>query len=118
MKTGTGDIKMSVKTYSCEFPCCTYKTTSRDRMDYHHIVPRSMPNTSNKPFNRIWLCPEHHRAIFVPGMTSGHHAIKNPDSIILVAKRTSTHGNVLEYERGSDSRGYYYFYQTHETWDR
>lgn len=107
-----------VKEFNCEFPGCSYRTSERDRIDYHHIVPKAMPGTTNKPFNRLWTCPDHHRAIYVPGMKSGHHSIKNSDSIIIVAKRKSTHGSVIEYERCSDSKGFYYFYESKETWDR
>lgn len=104
--------------YLCKYPGCKFQTTSRDRIDYHHIIPRSMPGTTNKPFNRLWLCPDHHRAIYVPGMKAGHHSIVNADSIIVLYKRTSTAGDVLEYTRCSDSKSFYYFYKTGETWDK
>ena len=112
---------MAVRTkspYCCEFPKCSFQTTERDRIDHHHIVPKSMPGTSNKPFNMMWLCPDHHRAVYVPGATSGQHAIKNQDSIVIICKRASSQGSALEYERCSDSKGFYYFYKDGETWER
>ena len=65
-------------------------------MDLHHIVPLCMDG-SDLPFNRMWVCPDHHRRIFVPGCQSGHHAYKHADSIVVIGYLNSTVGRILHF---------------------
>lgn len=103
-------------TLECKFPGCSFKTTVRSLIDDHHIIPRSMPGSSNKKNNRIFLCPEHHRCIYVPGASSGQHSVKHKDSIIIVDRRKSTQGEVLLFQKVSDEQTYAYYYRDGETW--
>lgn len=83
--------------YRCEFPGCKYETKTKLLIEKHHIKPRSQ-NGTNKRNNLIWLCPEHHRCIYVPDMKRGIHSIKHPKSIIIHGWKESTGGRVLVYE--------------------
>jgi len=96
--------------YKCGFPGCSFKTVERDRIDRHHIIPRGKPRCTNNPSNLIWLCPDHHRAIYIPGETHGHHSIINKDSIVIIDRLDSSTGKVLRYRKCSDMVVRYYYY--------
>ena len=81
--------------YFCEL--CDYSTENRNYIEYHHIVPKELKG-SDKPYNRIWLCPNHHKMVYVDGSQSGIHSIKNDDSIIIKGKLDSTGGKILVVE--------------------
>lgn len=81
--------------YKCNFPGCTYETNHR-YIHYHHIIPKSKGG-SDKESNRVWLCPNHHCRIYIPGETRGIHSVCTEESVILIAKRMSTAGLILEY---------------------
>ncbi len=81
--------------YICEFPTCNYITYHK-YIHYHHIIPKSK-NGSNKHYNRVWLCPNHHCRIYIPGETNGIHAVCTEESVILISKRMTTCGILLEY---------------------
>lgn len=80
----------------CGFPGCRKVAHSRSLMDLHHILPMCMEGT-DAPWNRMWVCPDHHRKIFVPGCQYGHHALKHIDSIVVVGYLNSSVGRVLQY---------------------
>lgn len=81
--------------FSCEFPYCDYSTNDRSKIDYHHIIPREHDGT-NDEWNLIYLCPNHHRRIYISG-THGNHSRKSEDSIEINGWKSSTGGKILEY---------------------
>lgn len=89
------------------FPSCTYQTTSRSQIHYHHIIPKELGG-KNQSKNRIWLCPTHHTHIYVPDALAGHHTQRSEHSIVLLGWRTSTKGKVLLYRHLNESEVQYY----------
>lgn len=85
--------------YYCQFPNCNYSTKDRKCIEHHHIIPKEL-NGSNRKFNRIWLCPNHHSLIYVPNSTSGKHSIAT--NVILIRKLLSTSGTLLEYSEDGE----------------
>jgi predicted restriction endonuclease len=69
--------------YYCNFPNCNFKTEYRYRIDCHHINPKSNDG-SNKDYNLIFLCPNHHRMIYVPDITIGNHSHRYSDCLIII----------------------------------
>lgn len=106
-----------LKLFTCKFPGCTFSTKERSCIDRHHIIPRSMPGTSNKGYNLIDLCPSCHRKVYVPGVESGHHSILKSDSIIIEGKRKASTGEALLFHNVSDGKKYCYFYEDGDTWE-
>lgn len=94
--------------YYCEFPYCDYSTENRSQIHYHHIVPVEFKG-SNKPFNRLYLCPNCHNRIYIPNST-GQHSTQFDNSIIVNHKLMSTNGLVLEYIECDEVK--YYFYSS------
>lgn len=92
--------------YVCEFPGCNYKTKYKSQITYHHIVPVECGG-SDKAFNRIWLCPNHHTRIYIPEATHGIHVTKGENSLMLVGWLQSTTGKVLEYIDESGNTQYH-----------
>lgn len=82
--------------YHCQFPNCSYETNLRAQIDLHHIIPKEN-NGLDDEWNRIWLCPTHHRKIYIPESKKGMHSSKSNDSIVLKGKLKSTGGLLLEY---------------------
>jgi len=82
--------------YKCEWPNCSYTTTTRKEINYHHIQQSSYGG-SDKKFNRIWLCPNHHSKVYIPESKSGIHSIKGTNSIIILKWVYSTSGKILHY---------------------
>jgi len=93
--------------YRCEFPGCDYVCEGRSQIHEHHIIPKKL-NGSNKKSNKIYVCPNCHTRIYVPGMRNGIHSIKNKDSIIINGWLGSTNGRVLEYINSSGNIDYYF----------
>jgi hypothetical protein len=92
--------------YKCSFPYCDYCTTTRSKIEYHHIVPREIdPSPQNKV--TVSLCPTHHRLIYYPGATVGIHAITDPSSLQIVETLKSTEGKTIHYESMDGSRFYW-----------
>jgi len=89
--------------FKCQFPSCMYETTDRNLIDHHHVVPREH-NGSDLTFNKIWLCPNHHRLIYIPGSKKGMHSIQKDGSIIIKNIYQSTGGKVLEYEQLGETK--------------
>ena len=58
--------------YYCEL--CDYETEDRDRMNLHHIIPKSLKG-SDKMSNRVFLCPNCHHRVYIFG-SKGIHGIK------------------------------------------
>lgn len=87
---------LKTKIYKCQFPTCGYATESRNSIHYHHIVPKSKGG-SDKPFNRIYLCPNCHTRVYVEGVTHGIHSIRKQNSVILEGYVNSTQGKYLKY---------------------
>ena len=79
--------------YYCEF--CSYTSHDRDRIHYHHILPKSMGG-SDKVHNRIYCCPNCHAKMFVGG-SLGTHGIKGVEPIEIISILLSTGGRVVEY---------------------
>jgi hypothetical protein len=93
--------------YYCQFPSCTFSTSIRSQIEYHHIIPKELGG-SNHHSNRIWLCPNHHRMIYIPDAQKGHHTKYSNDSIILLGWKKSTVGKVLLYKKINDDEVYVY----------
>ena len=86
-----------MKKFECWFPNCTYSTSSRSKIDFHHVVPREIdPSPRNK--GTIPLCKTHHALIYVPEVMHGQHSIKVDDSLIIKGVFESTNGKAIEYE--------------------
>ena len=85
-----------MKRYCCQFPECEYKTNKRNLIDLHHIIPKELGGKDDE-WNRIYLCPNHHRKTYIPDSKDGYHSIKHEDSITLIKKHFSTGRYVLEY---------------------
>lgn len=81
---------------ACGFPGCKKVASARSLIDLHHIKPICMGG-SDLAYNRMWVCPDHHRRIFVPDCPSGHHSIKHLDSIIVIGYLNSSVGRVLHF---------------------
>jgi hypothetical protein len=96
--------------FKCQFPNCDYEAQDLGSFDNHHIKPKSMGG-SDKGFNRLLVCPNCHRKIFVENMEYGVHSVKRPGSIVILTKLQSTAGNVLHYKKCDDNEEYYW-------WDR
>lgn len=92
----------------CSFPRCNYESNDLGTFDNHHIIPKSLDGT-DLPYNRIYLCPNCHRNIFVENMKNGVHSIKRDDSIIILGKIQSTIGEVLHYKCCKDEKEYYWW---------
>lgn len=86
--------------FKCQYPNCKYETNFRNQIDYHHIVPKELGG-SDKAHNRIYLCPNHHKSIYVPEAKHGIHSINN-NSTILIRKVYSTAGFLLEYKENDE----------------
>lgn len=80
--------------YQCAFPGCGFETDSRNLIDLHHIVPRSMKGPL-KAYNEVYLCPICHRKVYVPGISAGHHSILKRDSVVCLGKLNSSRGTVV-----------------------
>jgi len=87
--------------YFCEFPDCTYSTNDRSKIDYHHIIPKEM-NGCDDEWNRMWLCPNHHRMIYIAG-SHGNHSKDSGDTIEINGWRSSTGGKILEYTKNTET---------------
>lgn len=96
-----------MKKYKCEFPDCDYETTVRRDIDEHHIVPKSMGG-SDKGFNKVYLCPNHHRKIYVEGCEHGFHSQITIDSIQIINIYKSTDGKVIHYKDVKNNEYAYY----------
>ena len=83
--------------YYCEL--CDYTTTNRDRIHYHHIIPKSSGG-HNKSSNRLYCCPNCHSKIYVPIIGKGIHGIEGYEPIIILGKVLSTDGRLVNYLRG------------------
>lgn len=83
--------------YKCEFPGCNYSTEFRTQIEYHHIIPKKNGGC-NKPKNRVWLCPNHHKRVYIPTELNGIHSVKNENSIIILGWVQSTEGRILEWK--------------------
>jgi len=97
--------------YKCEFPFCEYTTMVRNKIHFHHIIPKEL-NGSGK-HNLIKLCPTCHSKIFVENSLSGNHSIKDKDSIVILNRILSTAGTVLKYKK-MDGLQCLYMYGTKE----
>lgn len=85
-----------MKLYKCKFPGCNFETTNRNHIDFHHIVPKGLGG-SNKKFNLISLCPNHHRQIYVEGAACGIHSIKTKVSIKILQLYETSVGASMHY---------------------
>lgn len=97
----------AVKIFRCSFPECTYETSSKALIDFHHILPKSLGG-SNKPSNLISLCSNHHRLIFVKEAMKGFHSILQEDSIEILGVLGSTSGSILHYRTCKDNLERFY----------
>lgn len=80
--------------YLCNL--CEYSTENKKEIDIHHIIPRELGGNNNIE-NKIHLCPNCHRKIYIPESKKGLHSKKTNNSIQLIQKRFSTIGYLLEY---------------------
>lgn len=96
------------------FPGCTYCVPNREQIDNHHIIPKS-DGGSDKQHNRIFLCPVHHRNIYIPSAKVGLHSFKRDGSIIIKGYMQSTAGKGLRYINCDDKKEYVYLYSKQTT---
>ncbi len=102
-----------MKKYKCWWPECTYETTSRSKIDFHHVTPKEInPHPSNKC--TIPLCKTHHALIFHPDAKTGQHSIHTSDSLIINTVCESTNGKVVLYET-LEGENITYFTRTGDT---
>ncbi len=92
--------------YRCQMPFCDYVCDSKSQIDEHHIIPSSMGG-SNNGSNIIQLCPNCHARIYVEGISSGRHSVRNTNSIVLLGKVYSTGGHLIEYRFIDDEDTHY-----------
>jgi hypothetical protein len=95
--------------YKCMYPDCTYTVHDRNLIDWHHIKPKEIGG-SDAARNRLFLCPTHHRMIYVPEVSYGIHSIKSRGSIIVKGFMNSTAGIVLHFVDCDDDIDYFYMY--------
>ena len=100
--------------YQCMFPGCDYQVKDREKIDNHHIVPKELGG-SDKHFNRILLCPVHHRCVYVPSAKVGLHSFKREGAIIIQGYMKSTAGKGLIYTNCDDGKEYVYIYSKLES---
>lgn len=81
--------------FKCSFPNCDYETENRSQIHYHHIIPKEL-NGSDRPFNRVFFCPNCHNKVYIEGST-GIHSVKRSNSIIIKGKLKSTDGTIIHY---------------------
>ena len=119
MKDGSGRLQGIPHSpdIRCGFPGCQKAGVSRSLVDLHHIIPICMGG-SDQPFNRMWVCPDHHRRIHVPGCPSGHHALKHVDSIIVVGYLNSSVGKVLHFVDPFGTERYWSYRLENTLWEK
>lgn len=83
--------------YKCCFPGCSYETKRRSLIEFHHIHPRELFVRHSSRVT-IPLCPTHHKLIFHPDATSGQHAEKFEESMIVKSVVNSTKGKCVIFE--------------------
>jgi len=81
--------------FKCSFPGCGYTTTSRSKIDFHHVTPKELKETKLV----IPLCKTHHSLIFHPLVHYGQHSIRTEESLEIVNVFDSTHGKAIKYKR-------------------
>ncbi len=86
-----------VMTYKCCFPGCNYETNSRSLIEFHHIHPREL-FVQHSSRVTIPLCPTHHKLIYHPDATSGQHAEKFDESMIVKLVTNSNKGKCVIFE--------------------
>ena len=74
--------------FKCEIPDCDYETDHRSYVANHHIIPVELGG-SDKSWNRLFCCPNHHCRIYIPDATKGIHTIETEDSITILGWRNS-----------------------------
>lgn len=82
-------------------------------MDVHHILPRSMGG-GNQAWNLLQLCPGCHRKIFVPGMSSGMHAVEAIGSIVVFGYLLTSDGRGLHYRLQEIGKEFVWFHNKRE----
>lgn len=97
--------------YKCQFPECEYTTDNRTQIEYHHIIPKTKGG-KNGAGNRIWLCPNHHKMIYIPGEEKGIHSKFNMNSIVILGWVQSTGGKLLQYRKVNEEELQYAVPQT------
>ena len=83
--------------YKCCFPGCNYETNSRSLIEFHHIHPREL-FVQHSSRVTIPLCPTHHKLIYHPDATSGQHAEKFDESMIVKLVTNSNKGKCVIFE--------------------
>lgn len=96
-----------MKKYTCSWPGCEYSTTSRSKIDMHHVTPKELnPQINNKV--TVPLCKTHHALIYHPDTKCGQHSIKSDESLIIVSMPKTTIGPSILYEDMSGNSIIYY----------
>lgn len=90
-------------TYKCCFPGCEYTTENRSLIEYHHIHPRELHVQHSRNVT-IPLCATHHKLIYHPEATSGQHAEKHAESMIVKSVTNSNVGRCVIFQdmKGDD----------------
>jgi hypothetical protein len=96
-----------MKKYSCWWPGCEYSTTSRSKIDMHHVTPKELDPRSNNKVT-VSLCKTHHALIYHPDTKSGQHSIKSDESLAIMTLPKTDKGLSVLYEDMSGNRIIYY----------
>ena len=99
--------------YNCNFPGCDYVAEDTGSFDYHHIIPKSKGG-NDRDWNRLLVCPNCHRKIFIENMEHGVHSVKRLGGIIILGKLASSAGPVLNYRKLEDNKEYYWYHRLRE----
>lgn len=92
--------------FECWWPACDYCTSSRSKIDYHHVTPKEVnPHRTNR--TTIPLCKTHHALIFHPQSTAGQHSIKTSESLAILGVYAGTNGTSVHYESISGESMFY-----------
>lgn len=93
--------------HKCSWPGCSYSTFDRSKIDFHHVVPRSI-DKSRKNKLTIPLCPTHHAMIFHPQVKSGRHSQLSEGSLEVLAILKTTDDDVIHYRNPISGREFFY----------
>jgi len=101
------------KEFICHWPGCSVKTTDRNQIEFHHIVPRELWPRLNQHVT-LSFCPTHHRMIWHPECKNGPHSRNSPNKLqILNIYPVAPEGYAVEYKDFNDKTFFEYFEGTY-----
>ena len=96
--------------YKCHWPNCQYHTDERSLIEFHHIVPKELWPRLNKHVT-LSYCPTHHRMIYHPESTKGHHSIKTDTKLIIKGIYPAAPGGYAVEYQNMKGMIFYEFYE-------